>query len=577
MSDAAQYSERNRLKAGDRVGDHLVVRSVLGQGGTAIVYEALHTRLGALVALKVLNVSAEFAHDGALRLQREAEVCASIDDPRIPRVYDVGALPDGTPYVVMEKVSGVTLEELLQAGPLATHAVLEITRELLKALEAVHRGGVVHRDIKPANVIVKTASDGTRQVRLMDFGVSKSVCRELDDVKLTRVGTVVGTPHYMAPEQITGEPTDARADVYATGVVMFEMLTGATPFNGESTAEIVAAVLRHEPPDLRALRPEVPPALAKLVTCAMAARPGERFLTARDFLSALEAAALDAPSLKLAAPVLERASEPSALTLMPPPRGFVAPEQARSLSPRRFSLLGAGLVVFVGTVGFPGAAHHDAGVEVARAHNEAHESSQGGQAVVTAKPFEGVAQAALEAEVAETADEPSPDEATSAEAAPEEGPLAEEAAQEGVAQELVPSVSADADVARSAARYRLKLPEPARLKLDTELVAEPLEEAQEVAAQPSPEEQQRAERRAAFLSEEERATERLARRRLREAEEQVRREDMEFERKEAERTGIVISDYLRKLEEIQRSARDESSALPARANDPLPDNPYYRD
>ncbi len=578
MSDADQHNERNRLKAGDRVGDHLVVRSVLGHGGTAIVYEALHTRLGALVALKVLQVPEEFVRDGALRMQREAEVCASIDDSHVPRIYDVGALPDGTPYVVMEKVSGVTLEEMLSAGPLPTEVVLEITRDLLKALEAVHRTGVVHRDIKPANIIVKTTSDGSRHVRLMDFGVSKAVCREGHDVKLTRVGTVVGTPHYMAPEQITGESADARADVYATGVVMFEMLSGAVPFDGESTAEIVSAVLRHGPARLVSLRPDVPPALEAVVTRAMAARPGDRYLTVRDFYADLQ----EASSVTTSVRVPDGA--PSTLSLMPPPRGFTQPEEVRSASSKRFSVIGVGLAVIVGTMGFPGAAKHGGGVEVARADNDRADASAAARALRVSTPaVDAEAQAAsapdVEDSVGEPFEEPLAVSEQGAEGALHDARLAPEETREapGAATESqeITQLAQEAAAAEGAGvggellepRYRLNMPGQVRLRLGTELQGE---DAAAVSQQVTDVQEPRR-----ALTEEERA-ERQARRRLREAEEQVRREDREFERQEAARTGIVISDYIRKLEDIQQRARDESSALP-RSPEPLPDNPYFRD
>jgi serine/threonine-protein kinase len=293
-SDQTTESDGKRLSPGTLVGDHLVVRSILGQGGTAVVYEALHTRLGAAVALKVLDVAEPYVHDAAARMQREAEVCANLDDPHVPRVYDVGALPDGTPYLVMEKVSGSTLEQWLTQGRLRLPVILGIADELLSALEAVHRKGVVHRDIKPSNVMLKLADDGSILLRLMDFGVSKAEQLEgSTSPKLTRTGAVVGTPHYMAPEQITGEPIDARADLYAAGVVLYEMLTGRTPFEGATTAEIVAAVLRQSPPPLSSLWPEVPPRLERVVHRAMAARAADRYQTARELRSALaEAAAL---------------------------------------------------------------------------------------------------------------------------------------------------------------------------------------------------------------------------------------------------------------------------------------------
>jgi len=366
MSGVETHSNRRRLEPGERVGDHLVVRSVLGQGGTAIVYEALHTRLGASVALKVLDVPDSFRYDGVLRMQREAEVCASIEDPHVPRIYDINALPDGTPYVVMEKVSGTTLEAMLAAGPLALDTILDIADDLLAALEAVHRVGVIHRDIKPANLILQPEGDGTFRVRLMDFGVSEAVCPEASDPKLTRVGTVVGTPHYMAPEQITGEAVDARADVYATGVVLFEMLSGRMPFEGESTAEVVAAVLRQAPLPLASLRPDVPRRLEGVVMRAMAPRPNGRYLTVRDMRAELaECRTFE-----------QTVARPSVLSLVPAPRGFTGSEReptsgfafqsphtsthgaARHSATRRYSILGAGLAVLVGTVGFPRAAKH---------------------------------------------------------------------------------------------------------------------------------------------------------------------------------------------------------------------------
>jgi serine/threonine protein kinase len=537
MTGIETPSNRIRLQPGDRVGDHLVVRSVLGQGGTAVVYEALHTRLGASVALKVLDVPESFRYDGVLRMQREAEVCASIEDPHVPRIYDINALPDGTPYVVMEKVAGTTLEAMLAAGTLMFDEVLSIADDLLAALEAVHRAGVIHRDIKPANLILQRESDGSYRVRLMDFGVSKALFSETTDPKLTRVGTVVGTPHYMAPEQITGEAVDARADVYATGVVLFEMLSGRMPFEGESTAEVVAAVLRHNPVPLASLRPEVPRSLENVVMRAMSPRPNDRFLTVRDMRAAL--ADCNAPT------------RTSALSLVPVPRGFsVAPErissprfdsefgarpasyarehQARPAATRRYSILGAGLAVLLGTVGFPRAAKH-VSVEVAPAQ---------------------VAKAEVEAP------------ATPAGA-------------------LEPARVSDNALVGEAPRYRLELPSQ-RLEIAVSPESDPQADATPEDTQPQPpvdelavgasvREQEREEERRAVRDEE-----RHARRRLREAE-------AAMEQEEELDPGVLISDYVRQIEAIQREAEDHGSTLPGKAVDvapapvddsPLPPNPY---
>lgn len=562
MSRVETQSSRGRLQPGQRVGDHLVVRSVLGQGGTAVVYEALHTRLGASVALKVLDVPDSFLEDGKLRMQREAEVCASIDDPHVPRIYDINELPDGTPYVVMEKVSGSTLEEMLAKGPLTLDTVLAIADDLMAALEAVHRVGVIHRDIKPANLILKSEADGCYRVRLMDFGVSKSVCREPTDPKLTRVGTVVGTPHYMAPEQITGEVVDARVDVYACGVVLFEMLSGRMPFEGESTAEVVAAVLRHTPLALTSLRPDVPSQLEGVVMRAMAPRANARYLTVRDMRCALAQCGAAQHS----------ASRPSALSLVPAPRGFEAqadfPEfELRPAShagstrtaTRRYSILGAGLAVLVGTVGFPRAAKHVSMTELTPAQVAKAEVEQ---------PPRPIAAAAIQQHVAPVA-------AVPVEAAE---PVAVEAAAPVEAEPIEADEPSSDTAVLNAPRYRLDLPtQHLQIAVSPEVLALPQVEATAPAQAGEPGIEAR-EQRKNELSEEQRAArdeERRARRRLRQAEEALSSE------REVE-PGVLIQDYLQQIEAIQREANDSSGALPdaireapaAPPTDDLPPNPY---
>jgi hypothetical protein len=297
-SGANLDTSRHRLANGTRVGDHLVVRGVLGEGGTAVVYEALHTRLGASVALKVVDVADEYMEGARARLLREAHVCASLEDPHIPRIYDVGELPDGTPYVVMERVAGRTLEQVLLQGALPLDIATQITEDLLIAVEAVERAGVVHRDIKPPNIILQTNSEGALRVRLMDFGVSKNVTSEREPTHkvntqanpgLTQQGAIVGTPHYMAPEQIVGPSVDSRADLYAVGVVAYEMMSGRTAFEGQTTGDVVAAVLHTRPLPLSKLR-EVHPELEAWVERAMAPRRSDRFRNAREMREALREA-----------------------------------------------------------------------------------------------------------------------------------------------------------------------------------------------------------------------------------------------------------------------------------------------
>ncbi len=271
-----------------QLAPHLELRRVLGEGGSSIVFEAFHTRLKVPVAVKLLSVRGALAGHAGERLLREAELYALLDDPRIPRVYDVDELENGTPYVVMEFVPGGSLEFLLTRGPLSPRRAVTIAREVLAALVYVHSKGVLHRDVKPANVILNEVEGGRVQVRLVDFGIAKV----FDDVPanggpLTQQGTLVGTPHYMAPERLLGNDADERADIYSVGVMLYEMLTGNVPFSGPTLGEVIAAVLRDTPAPLNVYYPQIIPELAQVVTRAMERNLGARFQTAREMLEAL--------------------------------------------------------------------------------------------------------------------------------------------------------------------------------------------------------------------------------------------------------------------------------------------------
>ncbi len=290
MQSAARDDVRTRLQPGTRVGKDLVIRSVLGRGGTAVVYEALHSRLGVCVALKLADVAPIAAAEAAARIEREAVVCSTIRDSHIPQIYDVSELPDGRPYMVMELITGRTLEERLMEGPVAPGPALQIAHEILCALEAVHASQVVHRDLKPANIILRDdEKKGATRVCLMDFGVSKSTApARLESPAITRQGAIVGTPLYMAPEQISDEGLDERTDLYAVGVVLYEMLTGRQAFAGHSTAEVMAAVLRHDYAALSERWPAAPAKLVAFVARAMAERPEDRFASAVEMRAALD-------------------------------------------------------------------------------------------------------------------------------------------------------------------------------------------------------------------------------------------------------------------------------------------------
>jgi serine/threonine protein kinase len=286
--ESAQRTRRARSLP--ELPPHLVIQRVLGEGGTSIVFEALHTRLRVSVAVKVLMHRDPHDTEPRERLKHEAELYARLRDWRVPRVYDVDELSDGTPYMVMELIRGRTLAELLEHGPLSEGEACTIALEALEIVAAVHAESVIHRDIKPANIILQPGPAGGRCVRIVDFGIAKTPVRfgELD--ALSRPGLMFGTPYYMAPEQISGLALDARADLYAIGVVLYEMLAGVVPYDGPNVSDVIAAALRDTPTPLATLRPDVSRELAAFVTRAMARERHDRFASAKDMLRALQAA-----------------------------------------------------------------------------------------------------------------------------------------------------------------------------------------------------------------------------------------------------------------------------------------------
>lgn len=281
-----------RLPAGTRLGDHLLLMGVLGEGSSATVYEAINTKLEAPVAVKVLMSGTDPRDNARARLLNEARICAGIEDPHVPRIYDVGQLPDGTPYTVMEKLAGRSLESMLLAGPLPFATALQVMEHLLCALEGVHAAGVVHRDVKPGNIMVQVDRSGAIRLRLMDFGICTSL-QEQDglrsDPRLTQAGLILGTPHYMPPEQIAAGAVDGRADLFAAAAVFVELLQGKPPFRGETIPEVFAAIL--DPRPLSEREPlDVPAPLRAVIDRALHVDRAARFASARELREAIAGA-----------------------------------------------------------------------------------------------------------------------------------------------------------------------------------------------------------------------------------------------------------------------------------------------
>jgi len=206
----------------------------------------------------------------------------------VPRIYALDQLPDGTLYIVMEKMAGVSLAHLLSYNRLSIRSSCQIIMDVLLGLNAVHRAGVVHRDIKPSNIMVDL-SGPMPATTLIDFGIGKVLKASETHLRLTRRGELVGTPYYMAPEQVVEGEVDARTDIYAVGVVLYEILCGSTPFRASSVAEVLVGLLRDEAPDLCARVSGLPQPLAHIAHRALKKNPEERFQSAREMLDALVA------------------------------------------------------------------------------------------------------------------------------------------------------------------------------------------------------------------------------------------------------------------------------------------------
>ena len=277
------------LVSGTRFGAFEVLERV-GAGGMGDVYRARDTRLDRTVALKVIRPSELQGRDRVERFKREARAISRLNHPHICALYDIGE-QDHEAFLVMEYVAGETLAQRLERGPLRIEEVLRYGVQIADALDVAHRNGVVHRDLKPSNVML--ARDG---VKLLDFGLAK--LREVDAEKLGNAttisldlsedGLILGTLPYMAPEQLEGKPVDARADLFALGAVLYEMVTGEPPFRGSSKASLIVAILSEEPVPSKTRQPLTPPLLDHTISRCLAKAADDRWQTAADLAAELK-------------------------------------------------------------------------------------------------------------------------------------------------------------------------------------------------------------------------------------------------------------------------------------------------
>ncbi len=273
---------------GKVIAERYQVERLLGVGSMGLVYRCRHTVLGRTVALKIIRQDLAQDDESVGRFLTEAQAASAIGSKHIVEVQDFGKLPDGATYIVMEHLEGLTLGESMdRQGGLPIDEAVHVSIQIAEALGAAHAVGVVHRDLKPDNIFLLESEDGSF-VKILDFGIAKVMS---SSQKLTAVGSVIGTPHYMSPEQATGARTDARTDVYSLGVMLYEMACGKVPFDAENPLAVISMQVTDDPPPLRKRMPKgraLPQGFESVVNKCLAKDPEERFSTMDDVRAALE-------------------------------------------------------------------------------------------------------------------------------------------------------------------------------------------------------------------------------------------------------------------------------------------------
>lgn len=277
------------IEPGELIGQRYRVERALGRGGMGIVIEAVHVDLGERYAVKVLLPDLSSDKEIVERFLQEARTSAKLKSPHIARVFDFGVRENGSAYLVMEYLEGLTLGDKLGAeGPLDVSEAATILYQVCMGLEDAHGARLVHRDIKPDNIFIEHTRDGKVSVKVLDFGISKKL-DESEAMRLTKTGAVFGSPLYMSPEQLRASgAVDERSDLWAVGAVLYEALTGSPPFTALTMTDLVLQISQDTPADPRTLRADIPEGLAELTLACLAKRSSDRPTTASEVAAHLE-------------------------------------------------------------------------------------------------------------------------------------------------------------------------------------------------------------------------------------------------------------------------------------------------
>src|SRR5688500_12227388 len=320
---------------------HYRILDKLGAGGMGEVYLAEDMKLGRKVAIKILSEEYTTNKDRLHRFEQEAAAASNLNRPNILTIHEVGA-DDGRHFIATEYIDGVTLRRKAAEAPLEIREILDIAIQIASALEEAHGAGIVHRDVKPDNVMVRRNG----YVKVLDFGLAKlteTVDRSpLDPDAATRVlvhtdaGVVMGTSHYMSPEQTRGKPVDARSDIWSLGVVIYELVAGRTPFEGETSTDVIVAITQKEPPPLVRFAPSVPAELEWIVMKALRKDRDERYQTIKELLTDLrrlkQRLEFESELERSAAPGSFSRSKSSELAALPTSTHRAAPTAEKTIS-----------------------------------------------------------------------------------------------------------------------------------------------------------------------------------------------------------------------------------------------------